>query len=88
VEADRVRPGFRQSSFSVTAPGAMRKGGHRFLDAFIEAADIGSARSIQEQSSHERVMRTEPDGRRLGRAGLLRRRVCLARSVITAGSGR
>ena len=44
------------------------KGGHRFLDALIEAADISGVGVdlVEEQPGHECVMRTEPAGQRLG----------------------
>jgi hypothetical protein len=44
------------------------KGGHRFLDAFIEAADVGGVGvdAVEEQPGHECVMGTEPAGQRLG----------------------
>ena len=38
------------------------KGGHRFLDPLIEAADIGTVGvdAVEEQPGHERVMFIEP----------------------------
>ena len=45
-----------------------RKGGYRFLDAFIESADISGVGvdAVEEHPGHERMMGTEPPRQRPG----------------------